>query len=437
LSGTIRIPGDKSISHRALILGALAVGETVIEGLLDGDDVLHTGAALEALGAHIERHVDNGRSTIWRVVGRGVGGLSEADTAIDMGNSGTGARLLMGVTAAHPMTTVFIGDASLRARPMARVVDPLVEIGAKITARSGCRLPVSISGAADPLPITWRPSVPSAQVKSAILFAGLNAPGITSVIESTPTRDHTERLLDYFGARVTTEALPDGGNRISVEGYPELKARKVTVPGDISSAAFPLVGALVTEGSDIVIQNVGINPLRVGLIDTLLEMGARIRYENKRAEAGEAIADIVITAGPLRGVDVPAARAPSMIDEYPVLAVAAAVANGTTTMHGLSELRVKESDRLSAIADGLGAAGIRVEKDSDTLTVHGTGGRPPPGGGQIVTHMDHRIAMSFLVLGMVTKDPVRIDDGSTIRTSFPGFADLMNDLGAHIQVVPE
>ncbi len=437
LNGTVCVPGDKSISHRALIMGALAVGETVIEGLLEGEDVLHTGAALEALGARIERPGEKGNGATWRVLGRGVGGLSEAETTIDMGNSGTGARLLMGVAAAHPITTVFAGDASLSARPMARVVDPLVQIGAKITARSGCRLPVSISGAKDPLPITWRPSVPSAQVKSAILLAGLNAPGTTSVIEPAPTRDHTENLLDYFGAKVATETLPDGTNRISVEGYPELEARKVTVPGDVSSAAFPLVGALVSEGSNIVIQNVGINPLRVGLIDTLLEMGAQIRYENKRTEAGEPVADIFVSAGPMRGVDVPAARAPSMIDEYPVLAVAAAVANGKTIMRGLSELRVKESDRLSAIAEGLAACGVRVEADSDTLTVHGTGGRPPPGGGQILTHMDHRIAMSFLVLGMVSKDPVQIDNSSMIKTSFPDFANLMNSLGTHIQAAPE
>jgi len=310
-------------------------------------------------------------------------------------------------------------------------------MGAKITGRSGCRLPVSISGANEPLPITWQPKVPSAQVKSAILLAGLNAPGTTSVIEATPTRDHTERMLVHFGARVEVEHLSNGNTRISVHGYPELTARNVVVPGDISSASFPLVAALLTEGSDIVIENVGINPLRAGLIETLQEMGALVRIDNKRSSAGEDIADLSVCAGPLKGVTVPPSRAPSMIDEYPILAVAAAFATGTTTLQGLSELRVKESDRLKAIADGLEMCGIRVEAGSDSLTVHGTGGRPPLGGGLVTTHMDHRIAMSFLVLGMISEKPVRIDDGDMISTSFPGFVGLMNGLGANIQEMTE
>ncbi len=431
------MPGDKSMSHRALIVGALAVGESVIEGLLEGDDVLRMGAALKSFGVQIERTPAGNETSTWRVFGCGVGGLSEARSVLNMGNSGTGARLLMGVAATQPMTTVFTGDESLSGRPMARVVDPLTEMGAKITGRSGCRLPVSISGANEPLPITWQPKVPSAQVKSAILLAGLNAPGTTSVIEATPTRDHTERMLVHFGARVEVEHLSNGNTRISVHGYPELTARNVVVPGDISSASFPLVAALLTEGSDIVIENVGINPLRAGLIETLQEMGALVRIDNKRSSAGEDIADLSVCAGPLKGVTVPPSRAPSMIDEYPILAVAAAFATGTTTLQGLSELRVKESDRLKAIADGLEMCGIRVEAGSDSLTVHGTGGRPPLGGGLVTTHMDHRIAMSFLVLGMISEKPVRIDDGDMISTSFPGFVGLMNGLGANIQEMTE
>lgn len=432
LSGILQVPGDKSISHRALILGALTVGETLVHGLLEGEDVLATAAALRNLGAGIERQTDPSSKVYWRITGRGVGGLSEPGGAIDLGNSGTGARLLMGVAATHPFTTVFTGDVSLSSRPMARVIDPLEKFGAAITSRSGGRLPLTISGAAQPLPISWRPSIPSAQVKSAILLAGLNAPGTTRVIETARTRDHTERLLEHFGARVTTETLANGETEISVEGYPELKPCTVTVPGDISSAAFPLVAALITEGSDIVIENVGTNSLRVGLLETLTEMGADIQYRNQRTSGGEPVADIAVRAGPLRGVQVPAARVPSMIDEFPILAVAAAMAEGATTMHGLAELRVKESDRLAAMAAGLGSSGISINIDSDTLTVQGTGGRPPAGGKTIQTHRDHRIAMAFLVLGLVSENPIRIDDGAMIGTSFPGFVDLMNGAGADI-----
>lgn len=432
LQGSIRVPGDKSISHRALILGALSVGETTVDGLLEGEDVLGTAAALSSLGAQIIPPAESDTDRLWRVVGRGVGGLSEPRNAIDMGNSGTGARLLMGVVATHPFTTIFTGDPSLSARPMARVIDPLQEMGAKVVARTGGKLPVTISGTANPLPITWQPKVPSAQVKSAILLAGLNTPGITQVHETTQTRDHTERLLRHFGAEVSVEPAPDGGVVIGVTGYPELEPQAVIVPGDISSAAFPLVAALILEGSRLIIENIGINPLRAGLLETLDEMGADIRIENRRDSGGEPVADLVICAGPLSGIDVPAARAPSMIDEYPVLAVAAAFAQGTTVMRGLGELRVKESDRLAAIADGLTACGVKVEHDADSLTVHGTAGEPVPGGQTVRTHLDHRIAMSFLILGHHAESPVEIDDGSMIATSFPNFVELMNGLGARI-----
>ncbi|NQV21650.1 MAG: 3-phosphoshikimate 1-carboxyvinyltransferase [Rhodospirillales bacterium] len=433
LSGTIRVPGDKSISHRALILGALAVGETQVDGLLEGDDVLATAAALRQLGADIERQDRTPSEPRWLITGCGVGGLSEPGTAIDMGNSGTGARLLMGVVATHPFLTIFTGDPSLSARPMARVADPLRKMGAKITSRAGCRLPVAISGTAQPLPVSWQPSVPSAQVKSAILLAGLNTPGTTRVIEAARTRDHTERLLTHFGAHVSTKTTIGGLTEVSVEGYPELEARPVIVPGDVSSAAFPLVGALIANESNIVIENIGVNPLRVGLIETLVEMGADIQYRNERVSGGEPVADISVRAGPLRGVEVPASRAPSMIDEYPILAVAAAFAEGPTIMRGLAELRVKESDRLASVAEGLEASGVRVETGPDTLTVHGTGGRRPLGGETIRTHMDHRIAMSFMILGLISEKPIRIDDGTMIGTSFPGFVELMNGMGASIE----
>ncbi len=434
LKGSIRVPGDKSISHRALIMGALTVGETTINGLLEGEDVLCTAAALCHLGAQVIEPPGNGRDRQWRVIGRGIGGLSEASCNIDMGNSGTGARLLMGVVATQPITTVFTGDWSLSKRPMARVTDPLREMGANIVARSGGKLPITLTGTAHPLPITWQSKVPSAQVKSAILFAGLNTPGTTCVIEASQTRDHSERLLQHFGAAVSIEPGPDGSTLTKIQGYPELEPQAVNVPGDISSAAFPLVATLLSKNSVLVIENVGINPLRTGLLDTLKEMGAEIKILNTRSSGGEPVADLAVKSSQLTAVNVPASRAPSMIDEYPVLAIAAALADGTTVMHGLSELRVKESDRLAAVAEGLTACGVQVEINEDSLTVHGSGEAQPKGGITIQTHLDHRIAMSFLILGLACEKPVAVDDGAIIQTSFPGFVDLMNGLGAKITV---
>ncbi|MGE5506745.1 MAG: 3-phosphoshikimate 1-carboxyvinyltransferase [Actinomycetota bacterium] len=427
LSGTARVPGDKSISHRALMFGALAVGESVVEGLLEGDDVLRTAAAMRALGAEVER---TGEGT-WRLHGRGVGGLAEPADVLDMGNSGTGARLLMGLVATHPFTTLFTGDASLRSRPMKRVSDPLARMGARFVGRDGGRLPLAVVGAAAPLPITYELPVASAQVKSAVLLAGLNAPGETTVIEREATRDHTELMLRHFGAQVRVEHLDDGRRAITVTGFPELTGRHMVVPADPSSAAFPVVAALLVAGSELRLPGVGVNPLRTGLYQTLREMGADIHFDAMREEAGEPVADLVVRSSALTGVEVPAARAPSMIDEYPILAMAAACAHGTTRMHGLAELRVKESDRLAAIARGLAACGVSVEEERDSLTVHGLG-RPPKGGATIAVALDHRIAMSFLVLGMVAEEPVTVDDAEAIDTSFPGFGQLMNGLGAKI-----
>ena len=426
LAGRAVVPGDKSISHRALMIGALAVGGTEIEGLLEGEDVLRTAAAMRALGAEIVRD-DSG---LWRVWGRGIGGLVEPDDVIDMGNSGTGARLLMGLLASHPMIAVLTGDASLRGRPMARVAAPLTEMGARIVAREGGRLPLTVIGTGEAMPIAYRLPVASAQVKSAVLLAGLNAAGATTVIEPEPTRDHTELMLRHFGAAVEVEETGDG-RAITVTGQPELTGRKLRVPGDPSSAAFPLVAAAILPGSRVTLPGVGLNPHRTGLIATLQEMGARIAIENRRLEAGEPVADLAVETVPLDGVEVPAARAPSMIDEYPVLAVAAACARGTTVMRGLAELRVKESDRLAAMARGLAACGVRVEEGRDELTMHGCAGRPP-GGATIETALDHRIAMSFLVLGLAADRAVTVDDAAPIETSFPGFADLMTGLGAEI-----
>jgi 3-phosphoshikimate 1-carboxyvinyltransferase len=420
------VPGDKSISHRSLMLGALAVGETVIEELLEGEDVLRTAAAMRALGASAVREAD-GR---WRVHGRGIGGLQEPADVLDLGNAGTGARLLLGLLATHRLTAFLTGDASLRSRPMARVAKPLQEIGARIVARDGCRLPLAIIGATEPVPISYRLPVASAQVKSAVLLAGLNTPGETSVIEPEPTRDHTELMLRHFGVEVRVEMTNDG-RRTTIVGQPEITGRRIAVPADPSSAAFPLVAALLLPGSDVTLSNVGINPHRIGLIETLREMGGDIVFTNQRQAAGEPVADIRVRASPLAGVQVPAARAPSMIDEYPVLAVAAACAGGTTVMQGLGELRVKESDRLAAIAKGLRACGANVEDGPDSLTVRAGNGRPR-GGAEIAANLDHRIAMAFLVMGMVAERPVEVDDGSPIETSFPGFADLMNQLGAQI-----
>jgi 3-phosphoshikimate 1-carboxyvinyltransferase len=426
LDGRIRVPGDKSISHRALILASLAIGRSRIRGLLEGEDVLGTAAAMRAFGAGISRGVDG----VWTVDGVGIGGLAEPDSVLDLGNSGTGARLLMGLVAAHPVTAFFTGDASLRRRPMARVAEPLTRMGARIVARDGGRLPLAVTGASSPLPIVYRLPVPSAQVKSAVLLAGLGAPGKTSVVEPLPTRDHSERMLSHFGAEVTVESEA-GGRRITLGGQPELNAADLFVPGDPSSAAFPIVAALLMPGSQVVIEGVGVNPLRTGLIDTLHEMGADIALIRERSEGGEPVADLAVRASVLRGVEVPVERAPRMIDEYPILAVAAAFARGRTRMHGLSELRVKESDRLGAIAQGLAACGVKVAVAGDSLSVEGSGAAPP-GGAAIATQLDHRIAMAFLVFGMAAAAPLRIDDGATINTSFPGFVDLMNGLGAKI-----
>ncbi len=426
LSGVVRVPGDKSISHRSLMLGALAVGETTIEGLLEGEDVLRTAAAMRALGAGAIR----GPGGTWHVSGRGIGGLQEPGDVLDLGNAGTGARLLMGLLATHRLTAFLTGDASLRDRPMARVAAPLQEMGARIVARDGCRLPLALIGAADPVPISYRLPVASAQVKSAVLLAGLNVRGETAVVEPEPARDHTELMLRHFGVEVRVETTKDG-RRTTIVGQPEIGARNINIPADPSSAAFPLVAAAVLPGSDVTLTDVGINRHRIGLIETLRQMGADIAFAGERQEAGEPVADIRVRARRLVGVDVPAARAPSMIDEYPVLATAAACAKGTTVMRGLGELRIKESDRLAAIATGLRACGVAVEDGPDSLVVHGAGARPR-GGGRIVTNLDHRIAMAFLVLGMVAERPVEIDDGSPIDTSFPGFVSLMNGLGAEI-----
>jgi 3-phosphoshikimate 1-carboxyvinyltransferase len=417
LSGTVRVPGDKSISHRALMFAGLAIGETRITGLLDGEDVRRTAAAMRALGAEIARDGDD-----WLVAGRGIGGLVEPDDVLDMGNSGTAARLLCGVLASHRRTVVLTGAASLRRRPMARVIDPLTQCGARFSARSGGRLPLTIAGTGAALPLDYCLPVASAQVKSAILLAGLNARGETRVEEPEPTRDHSENMLRHFGATVSIEPL-HAGRVIRLQGQPELRAAPVVVPGDPSSAA------LLVPGSSVRIEAVGLNPLRTGLLTTLAEMGAVIRRDSERLEGGETVADLVIDSAVLRAVEVPPGRAPSMIDEYPILAIAAACARGTTRMCGLKELRVKESDRLSATAALLAANGVVVAIEGDDLLVTGTGA-PPAGGGAVLTQMDHRLAMSAVVLGLAAAAPVRIDDVSFIDTSFPGFIALMDALGA-------
>lgn len=424
LAGRLVIPGDKSMSHRAIILGGLAIGTTRVRGLLEGADVLHTADAMRAFGATVTRRDDG----VWEITGVGVGGLREAGQVIEMGNSGTAVRLLMGLVASQAITTMFTGDASLNRRPMERIMTPLRQMGTRFEAAQGGRLPLSVIGCGDPLPITYRTPVPSAQVKSAILLAALNTPGTTTVIEREATRDHSERMLRHFGVPVSSVAGPEGVT-ISLTGPADLTARDVVVPGDISSAAFPIVAALVTAGSDVIIENVGMNVLRTGIITSLLEMGADITPLNEREEAGEPVADLHVKAGRLKGVDIPPERAPSMIDEYPVLAVAAAFAEGTTRMTGLHELRVKESDRLMATVRMLRHAGVTVEEGDDWMAV--TGG-PVAGGGLVETFMDHRIAMSGLVLGLGSERGMTIDDDEMIDTSFPGFATLMTAIGAGI-----
>jgi 3-phosphoshikimate 1-carboxyvinyltransferase len=426
LRGRVRVPGDKSISHRALILGALAVGETHISGLLEGEDVLNTGKAVRALGAHVER---TGVGA-WRLYGVGVGGFAEPVAPLDFGNSGTGCRLMLGAVAGCPIEASFDGDASLRKRPMRRVLEPLERMGAHTLAANEGRLPLRLAGARDPIPIVYEPPVASAQLKSAVLLAGLAAPGETVVIEAEATRDHTEKMLTHFGADVRVERHGAHGRRITLVGQPELTPRPIVVPADPSSAAFPLVAAAITPGSDVILEGVMLNPLRGGLIDTLTEMGAAIERLNARIEGGEDVADLRVRGSALRGVEVPAARAPAMIDEYPILAVAASFAQGTTLMRGLKELRVKESDRLAGTADMLRANGVTVEIEGDDLFVEGRG--RAPGGGLVATHMDHRLAMSALVMGLESEQPVTIDDGSFIATSFPDFVALMRGLGADI-----
>jgi 3-phosphoshikimate 1-carboxyvinyltransferase len=429
LRGRFRPPGDKSVSHRALIFGLLAIGETAVDGLLEGEDVLRTAEACRALGAGVERQ-EPGR---WRVRGAGIGGLVEPGAALDFGNAGTGSRLMMGVAGSHPITATFDGDASLRKRPMRRILDPLERMGATVVAQAdGGRVPVTLRGPRETIPIAYETPAASAQIKSAVLLAGLNSPGRTTVIETQATRDHTERMLRHFGADVTVEPHGAEGRAIGLQGQPTLRGAPVRVPADPSSAAFPLVAALLVPGSDVVIEGVMMNGLRNGLLDTLGEMGADIERSDERDEGGETIADLRVRASRLDGVDVPAARAPSMIDEYPVLAVAAAFARGTTRMRRLHELRVKESDRLAAVAEGLLAAGVPHAVEGDDLVVHGLGGRVP-GGGTVATHLDHRIAMAFLVMGLAARDGMRVDDGAMIATSFPDFVPLMQALGGVVR----
>jgi len=426
LKGRVRPPGDKSISHRAFLMGLLACGETKVTGLLEGDDVMRTGTACQALGAKVER-LGPGE---WRIRGPGLGAILPPRETLDFGNAGTGTRLMMGVVGGHGVTATFDGDASLRKRPMRRILDPLRLMGAQVLSEAeGGRCPIVLKGARDPAPIEYRTPVASAQIKSAVLLAGLNAPGTTTVIEAEASRDHTEKMLGYFGAEVAV-AIEGEGRRITLTGRPELRPAAVVVPADPSSAAFPIVAALIVPGSDIIVQGVMMNPLRTGLLKTLGEMGAHIETLDKRVEGGEEVADLRVRQGTLRGVDVPAARAPSMIDEYPILAVAAAFASGTTRMRGLSELRVKESDRLAAVAAGLKAAGVECAIEGDDLIVEG--GRPR-GGGLVLTHMDHRIAMSFLVMGLASREPMAIDDAAMIKTSFPEFRPTMERLGAQFR----
>lgn len=428
LKGMIMVPGDKSISHRSLMFGAIATGQTRISGLLEAEDVVNTAKAMTALGAKTTKLL----SGEWLVDGVGIGGLRSPDGDLDFGNSGTGVRLAMGLMASSPIRARCVGDASLSSRPMGRVTTPLAQFGARFETSEGNRLPLIIHGAAHAKPVTYLLPMASAQVKSAVLLAGINTAGVTTVIEPVATRDHTEKMLQGFGAKLTVE-LKDGVRHISIDGKHELKAQAIAVPGDPSSAAFPMVAALITEGSDIVIRNIMLNPTRTGLITTLLEMGGDIKIENRRSAGGEEVGDLRVRHSRLRGIKVPAARAPSMIDEYPILSVAASFAEGTTRMEGLEELRVKESDRLAAVEAGLQANGVSTSSGRDWLEVAGGGA---PGGGRVTTHMDHRIAMSFLVMGLASRIHTQIDDSGFIATSFPGFTALLNGLGARIAPAP-
>ena len=432
LSGTISIPGDKSISHRSLMFGGLASGETRITGLLEGEDVLNTGKAMQAMGATIRKTGDE-----WIVNGIGNGALLAPKAPLDFGNAGTGSRLTMGLVGTYDFETTFIGDASLSKRPMGRILDPLRRMGTQVSASEGDRLPVTLRGPGVANPITYRVPMASAQVKSAVLLAGLNTPGITTVIEPVMTRDHTEKMLAGFGAALSVETDAASMRTIRLEGQGKLVGQTIDVPGDPSSTAFPLVAALIVPGSDITIRNVLMNPTRTGLILTLQEMGADIEVLDQRLAGGEDVADLRVRSSALKGVTVPAERAPSMIDEYPVLAVAAAFADGTTVMLGLEELRVKESDRLSAVAEGLKLNGVDCLEGRDSLTVRGRPdgkGLGSAGGDEVKTHLDHRIAMSFLVMGLAAEHPVTVDDSAMIATSFPDFFDMMTRLGATIEV---
>ncbi|WP_260583610.1 3-phosphoshikimate 1-carboxyvinyltransferase [Sphingopyxis sp. PET50] len=424
LQGRIAIPGDKSISHRALMLSALAVGTSRVTGLLEGHDVLATAAAMRAMGAGIERR-DGGE---WVIDGVGVGGLLQPRAALDMGNSGTSTRLLMGLVASHPITATFVGDASLSGRPMGRVIDPLSAMGADITASPGGRLPLMVRGLAPAIPLSYRLPVASAQVKSAVLLAGLNTPGITEVIEPVPTRDHSERMLKGFGADLSVEADAGGTRHIRIRGEAELAPQTIVVPGDPSSAAFFIVAALIVPGSEVTIANVGLNPTRAGLVEVLKAMGGDIELIDARTVGGEPVADLRVRHSALKGIDVDPAVAPSMIDEFPILFVAAALAEGRTTTTGLDELRVKESDRLAVMATGLKAIGARVAESEDGLVIDGTGGNLLPGGAGIADHLDHRICMSFAIAGLASKAPVTIDDMAPVATSFPGFEALLESL---------
>lgn len=426
LKGRIAIPGDKSISHRSLMLSALAVGTSRVTGLLEGHDVLATAAAMRAMGAGIARRGDGE----WVIDGVGVGALLQPREALDMGNSGTSTRLLMGLVASHPITATFVGDASLSGRPMGRVIDPLSQMGADISASPGGRLPLMVRGLAPAIPLAYRLPMASAQVKSAILLAGLNTPGITEVIEPVPTRDHSERMLRGFGADLSVETEPDGTRHIRIRGEAELKPQTIVVPGDPSSAAFFIVAALIVPGSDITIANVGLNPTRAGLIEVLQAMGGDITLLDAREVGGEPVADLRVRHSALKGIAVDPAVVPSMVDEFPILFIAAALAEGRTVTTGLDELRVKESDRLAVMAAGLQAIGARVEESEDGLIIDGTGGDPVPGGATIAGHLDHRICMSFAVAGLVAKAAVEIDDMAPVATSFPNFEALLEGLRA-------